>query len=50
MEKFDTKKLSHNLNYSAPDGSEIRLLLKLQGGRMPHFKLQASKISTAVTH
>lgn len=34
----------------APDGSEVRVLLALQGGSMAHFRLPAGSVSKAVRH
>ena len=38
--EFDTKKLSAAPDVTAPDGSDVRILLGLQGGGMAHFELQ----------
>lgn len=34
----------------APDGSEVRILLRLTGGSMAHFRLPPGQASQAVTH
>lgn len=34
----------------APDGSRVRVLLRLPGGSMAHFSLVAGQVSAAVTH
>ena len=34
----------------APDGSEVRILLALDGGSMAHFRLPAGQVSRAVRH
>jgi len=34
----------------APDGSDVRVLLELDGGGMAEFELAAGQVSTAVTH
>jgi mannose-6-phosphate isomerase-like protein (cupin superfamily) len=34
----------------APDGSEVRVLLSLEGGSMAHFRLAAGRVSRAVRH
>ena len=34
----------------APDGSEVRVLLSLEGGSMAHFRLAAGQVSRAVRH
>jgi mannose-6-phosphate isomerase-like protein (cupin superfamily) len=46
----DFKVLAKQPDYHAPDGSEIRLLLKVPMGNMWHCKLPATKISNAVYH
>ena len=35
---------------TAPDGSDVRLLLSLNGGSMAHFELAPTRTSKAVTH
>lgn len=44
------KTLSKKYDYLAPDGSEIRLLLGLQGGGLCHCTLPEGKVSSAVYH
>lgn len=34
----------------APDGSDVRILLRLGGGSMAHFELAAGQVSRAVAH
>jgi mannose-6-phosphate isomerase-like protein (cupin superfamily) len=34
----------------APDGSDVRVLLRLNRGSMAHFELGAGRVSTAVAH
>jgi len=34
----------------APDGSDVRILLRLDGGSMAHFELAAGRTSGAVAH
>jgi mannose-6-phosphate isomerase-like protein (cupin superfamily) len=34
----------------APDGSDVRVLLRLSGGSMAHFELGAGRVSRAVAH
>jgi mannose-6-phosphate isomerase-like protein (cupin superfamily) len=34
----------------APDGSAVRVLLRLAGGSMAHFQLAAGQVSRAVAH
>ena len=48
--KFDTKKLPDTPDVTAPDGSDVRILLGLQGGGMAHFELQPGQTSKAVAH
>ncbi len=48
--KFDTKKLPTRANERAPDGSEIRLLPKMNGGGLSHCTLLAGKTSYPVVH
>ena len=47
---MDYEKLPKVPNYLAPDGSEIRLLLKLKGGEVAHCTLPVGKTSKAVKH
>lgn len=47
---FETKNLSEYADESAPDGSEVRLLLRRPGGSMAHFSLTAGKVSLPVVH
>lgn len=35
---------------TAPDGSDVRVLLSLPGGSMAHFELAAGQVSQAVVH
>ena len=46
--KFDTQKLPAAPDATAPDGSDVRILLGLQGGGMAHFELQPGHTSKAV--
>lgn len=48
--KFDTQKLPAIPGATAPDGSDVRILLGLQGGGMAHFELQPGQMSKAVAH
>ncbi len=48
--KFETKSLPEAAYITAPDGSNVRILLSLQGGSMAHFELAAECISRAVAH
>ena len=47
---FETSNLGAEVNGEAPDGSDVRLLLSMQGGSMAHFSLGPGKISRAVQH
>jgi mannose-6-phosphate isomerase-like protein (cupin superfamily) len=47
---FETKSISEYPQESAPDGSEVRLLLRRPSGSMAHFALAAGKISLPVVH
>lgn len=47
---FATKVLSSKPDYPAPDGSEVRLLLKMTRGEMAHFALRSRGVSKAVVH
>jgi len=47
---FATKQLPQIPDEVAPDGSEVRVLLRLQAGSMAHFELPAGRVARAVTH
>jgi len=47
---FETKSLPAKPDVTAPDGSDVRILLSLKGGSMSHFELGPGKISRAVKH
>ncbi len=47
---FDTKQLQSAPDAVAPDGSDVRALLHLDGGGVAHFELAPSKIPRAVMH
>jgi mannose-6-phosphate isomerase-like protein (cupin superfamily) len=47
---FETKRLPASRDVTAPDGSDVRLLLGLGRGSMAHFELGPGQTSTAVTH
>jgi mannose-6-phosphate isomerase-like protein (cupin superfamily) len=49
MTSFATKRLPVSLDEVAPDGSEVRVLLGLEGGVMAHYELAPGHVSTAVT-
>ena len=50
MTKFDTKPLPVSPDAVAPDGSNVRVLLRLDRGGMAHFELAPAQTSKAVTH
>jgi mannose-6-phosphate isomerase-like protein (cupin superfamily) len=47
---FDTMRLPEARDVIAPDGSDVRILLRLAGGSMAHFELAAGRTSGAVAH
>jgi mannose-6-phosphate isomerase-like protein (cupin superfamily) len=50
MTRYETKRLPAAPDVAAPDGSAVRVLLRLEGGSMAHFELGAGETSTAVAH
>ena len=50
MTHFGTKRLPVRPDAVAPDGSDVRTLLALEGGGVSHFELASGHTSTAVTH
>ncbi len=50
MKPFDTVTLPSASDLLAPDGSEVRVLCRLSGGGMAHFRLPAGQVSRAVRH
>jgi mannose-6-phosphate isomerase-like protein (cupin superfamily) len=50
MADFETMRLPPRPDAVAPDGSDVRVLLRLAGGSMAHFELGPRQTSTAVTH
>lgn len=50
MTEFMTLRLPADPTVVAPDGSDVRVLLRLPGGSMAHFELAAGKVSRAVVH
>jgi mannose-6-phosphate isomerase-like protein (cupin superfamily) len=50
MNGFSTKRFSAQPDASAPDGSEVRILLRLDGGSLAHFALTPGRTSRAVAH
>jgi mannose-6-phosphate isomerase-like protein (cupin superfamily) len=47
---FDTVRRPAARDVVAPDGSDVRILLRLAGGSMAHFELAAGRTSGAVAH
>lgn len=47
---FDTMQLPADPDAVAPDGSDVRVLLRLGRGSMAHFELAAGRVSRAVAH
>jgi mannose-6-phosphate isomerase-like protein (cupin superfamily) len=50
MSGFETKTLPIERDAVAPDGSDVRLLLRLAGGGMAHFELPPGETARAVRH
>lgn len=50
MTNFDTKSLPVAIDEVAPDGSDVRVLLGLNGGLMGHYELAPGQVSTAVVN
>lgn len=50
MNSFATLPLPEKPTVTAPDGSDVRVLLRLAGGSMAHFELGPGRCSTAVKH
>lgn len=50
MTDFDTLALPAVPDATAPDGSDVRILLGLAGGGMAHFTLAPGEVSAAVAH
>lgn len=47
---FLTGRLPEKPDVTAPDGSDVRVLLNLTGGSMAHFELAPGRVSIAVSH
>jgi mannose-6-phosphate isomerase-like protein (cupin superfamily) len=47
---FETMTLPDMPDVTAPDGSKVRILLRVDGGSMAHFELAAGQTSIAVQH
>jgi mannose-6-phosphate isomerase-like protein (cupin superfamily) len=50
MERYDTKRLPVKRDDIAPDGSDVRILLRLSKGSFAHFELAPGQTSVAVAH
>jgi len=50
MPDFATQPLRAERDVEAPDGSDVRVLLGLEGGSMAHFELASGRTSRAVAH
>jgi len=50
MTLFETARLSHLPDATAPDGSNVRVLLRLEGGSLAVFELPPGQTSRAVAH
>ena len=50
MSEIQTKRMSVERDAVAPDGSDVRVLLQLDGGSMAHFELPPGETSVAVAH
>ena len=50
MTTFATMDLPEQPTVTAPDGSDVRVLLRLAGGSMAHFELAPGRCSQAVRH
>lgn len=50
MNEFITKRLPVGRDDVAPDGSDVRILLRLSGGSVAHFELAPGQTSLAVSH
>lgn len=48
--RFETKQVPAAPDYTAPDGTAVRLLLELKGGGLAHFELAPGETSKAVAH
>jgi mannose-6-phosphate isomerase-like protein (cupin superfamily) len=50
MPDFATMRLPAAPTVTAPDGSDVRVLLRASSGSMAHFELAAGRVARAVTH
>jgi mannose-6-phosphate isomerase-like protein (cupin superfamily) len=49
-QRFGTRQLPEAPDAVAPDGSDVRVLLRLGRGSMAHFELAPGRVSRAVAH
>ena len=49
-QRFGTMQLPEAPSVTAPDGSDVRVLLRLGRGSMAHFELGPGRVSRAVAH
>jgi len=50
MTTFRTARLGTDADVIAPDGSEVRLLVRVDAGSMAHFRLAAGRVSVPARH
>jgi mannose-6-phosphate isomerase-like protein (cupin superfamily) len=50
MSGFETKRLAVARDAVAPDGSDVRILLRLGGGSLAHFELAPGETAVPVAH
>lgn len=50
MSDFDTRQLPTQPSARAPDGSDVRVLLRFTTGSMAHFQLDVGRTSIAIRH
>jgi mannose-6-phosphate isomerase-like protein (cupin superfamily) len=50
MARFETKHLPDSRDVVAPDGSDVRILLRTDRGSMAHFELAPGQVSKATVH
>ena len=50
MQEFETGRLPEQPDIVAPDGSDVRVLLRTERGSMAHFELAPGRASEAICH
>ena len=50
MQEFETRRLPEQPDIVAPDGSDVRVLLRTERGSMAHFELAPARASEAIRH